>query len=99
MTTDAETSRVDPALFLHTARRLFNDHDLRPCVVMAQTAVEVATENLLGAAFRARGVDDLRQPILALFTSFSLKNKRLFAVYQALTRDDLKKSEPALWEE
>ena len=99
MNLDAETSRVDPALLLHTAHRLFDDHDLRPSVVMAQTAVEVATENLLGAAFEARGVDDLRDPILALFTSFSLKNKRLFALYQSLTRDDLKKSEPALWKD
>jgi hypothetical protein len=66
---------------------------------MAQTAVEVATENLLGAAFEAQGVGDLREPVLGLFTSFSLRNQRLYAVYEALTHDDLKTSEPRLWDD
>jgi hypothetical protein len=60
---DSETSGVDPARLLKTARRLFTDHDLRPSVVMAQTAIEVATENLLAAAFEARHVAELREPI------------------------------------
>jgi hypothetical protein len=88
---------VDPALLAETARRLFNDEDLRPSVVMAQTAIEVATENALRLAFRVRGLADLGEPVLGLFISFSLKNKQLYRVYVAVTRDDIKTSQPDLW--
>jgi hypothetical protein len=64
---------------------------------MAQTAIEVSTENLLAAAFKARGVSELRKPVLDLFTSFNLRNRRLYAVYRALTQDDVNAARPDLW--
>jgi HEPN domain-containing protein len=98
MNVDAlDTSDVDPARLLQTARRLFEEHDLRPSVVMAQTAIEVATENVLAAAFRARSAEDIGTPVLDLFTTFNLKNPRLYGVYQAVTHDDVKAADPELW--
>jgi hypothetical protein len=95
----AGAERIDPAHLIETARRLFNDHDLRPAVVMAQSAIEVATENVLGLAFETRNVPELREPVMRLFRSYSLTNASLYRVYQALTGDDFKNCEPTLWQD
>jgi UTP:GlnB (protein PII) uridylyltransferase len=66
---------------------------------MAQTAIEVATENVLDHAFDIRGIEDLKEIVLDRSRGFSLVNRRLYALYRALTRDDLKATNPALWQE
>jgi hypothetical protein len=93
----ADPLPVDPVLLAKTARRLFNEDDLRPSVVMAQAAIDVATERTLVAAFAARGVPELTESVLSLFKGgFSLAKGGLYGVYQALTRDGLKQ-DTQLW--
>lgn len=91
------TDAVDPARLVATAERLMRDHDLRAAVVMAQTAIEVATDTVVSRAFSARGVQNLHSPVLASFRGCSLANRRFYDLYVALTGDDLKRQQAELW--
>jgi hypothetical protein len=66
---------------------------------MAQTAIEVATENVLNDAFELRGIADLKEIVLDRSRGFSLANDRLYALFHTLTHDDLKASNPSLWKD
>lgn len=64
---------------------------------MAQSAIEVATENVLALAFEAREIPGLKDPVMRLFRSYSLTNDSLYRVYHGLTGDDIKNRDEPLW--
>jgi hypothetical protein len=74
---------------LEQAQRLSDQGDHALAIVMAQMACEIATELVISAAYRRRGVADLEEPVSGLFPSFSLGNERLLKLYVALTGDKI----------
>lgn len=60
-------------------------------------ACEVGTETALTAAFAARGIPDLEEPVEALMNGYNLGNERHRKLYSALARDDIQKEQ--FWQE
>lgn len=56
-------------------------------LVMAHMACEIYTEQGIALGFQKRGFTDLQDPTMALFSTNSLANDRLRALYVALTGD------------
>jgi hypothetical protein len=72
---------------LAKAQELSDDDYHAPAIVMAQMACEIATEQVISAAYKQRGIADLEDPVNELFPAFNLGNERLRRLYLALTGD------------
>jgi hypothetical protein len=69
-------------------------------VIMAQTACEIATDDLVTALLRLRRLPaDLESWITArIERAATLRSNVLYNLYVALSGDDLKQGQPALWD-
>jgi hypothetical protein len=74
---------------LRAAKRNLDAHEHAIALVTAHMACEVLTEQVISAAFKARGIDALEDPVTDLLPSSNLANDRLLAVYVALTDDQI----------
>jgi hypothetical protein len=63
--------------------------DYAIAVVSAQMAVEIVTEQTIGALLKHRGVPELDEPLEVLISSYSLANDRLRSMYEALSGDPI----------
>jgi len=69
-------------------------------VIMAQTACEIATDDVITVLLRRQ---NFSEGILAWINrqiewSTTLKNDKLYSLYRALSGDELQKDQKALWE-
>jgi hypothetical protein len=70
---------------LETADSLVNAGHAEMAVVTAHIACEIATERSFSRAFQHHHIDFLEEPLTAFFNGYNLANKRLRALYTALT--------------
>jgi hypothetical protein len=86
-----------PQQLLNLARKLIDDGQFSIAAVVCHMACEIATERVLSPSFTKKGCQDLKEPVLALFSGYSLSNSRLRELYTALTGDEIQKQ--SFWEE
>jgi hypothetical protein len=72
---------------LESADRFLSQNEPTAALVMAHMACEIYTEQVIALGFQKRGFTDLQDPTMALFSTNSLANDRLRALYVALTGD------------
>jgi hypothetical protein len=76
-------------VLLDTAEQLHRDGHHEVAVVTSIMACETATERALAHFFNLRGLQHLREPIEAFYTSYNLSNERLRKLYVALSGDEI----------
>ena len=83
-------------LLLDTARNLLQTHR-ESAVVVAMTACEVFTEQVLALAYEKRGVKRIADAIEELLPGHNLQHDKVRALYTALTEDEVVRQ--AFWPE
>jgi hypothetical protein len=78
-----------PEELLNFARKLIDDGQFSIAVVVCHIACEIATEHTLVESFAKKGIQYLQEPVLGLFSGYSLRNERLRQLYTALTGDQI----------
>lgn len=78
-----------PQTLLATCKGLIEDGQHAISVVVAHMACEVATERSLSAAFAAKGLQYLEDPVLDFLNGYNLGNDRNRKLYTALTNDNI----------
>jgi hypothetical protein len=72
---------------LEAAERLRDQNEHTAALITAHTAAEICCEQVISAAFRRRGIEDLEESVTALFSSYNVGDERVRRVYTALTGD------------
>lgn len=72
---------------LLSADRAHHDGDYKVAVILAQTAVEVFTEKVLGQLYRRRGIAYLKPEFENLLINYNLGNSKVSGLYMALSQD------------
>jgi hypothetical protein len=86
-----------PEELLKLARKLIDDEQFSIAAVVCHMACELATERTLSVSFVKKGLEHLREPVLELFSGYSLANKRHRDLYTALTGDEIQQQ--PFWQE
>lgn len=81
---------------LRAAKRNLDANEPAIALVTAHVECEVLTEQVISAAFKARGIDVLEDSVTDLLPSNSFSNDRVLAVYVALTDDPIQTA--AFWQ-
>jgi len=74
---------------LETARKLLGDGHPEVALIVNHMACEVYAEQVISAAFKKRGIEDLEGPVGELYSGSSLGNERVRELYVALTKDQI----------
>jgi len=78
-----------PPPTLTEAERLHDGKEWKLVVLMAQTACELVTELAITTLLVIHGVPELTRPIVASFSTYSLRNDRLRMFYEELSREKI----------
>jgi hypothetical protein len=78
-----------PQRLLTLAQRLIDEGEYSVSIVVSHIACEIATDRSFTEAFRARGIEDLEEPIEKLFSGNNLGNDKTRKLYTALTGDEI----------
>lgn len=85
---------------LAVARRFLDADMYDVAVIMAQTAIEIATDDIVTTLLRYHNVSDVIQKWIkrhGLGGSATLRSPELYDLYRALSGDDLRRGQKALW--
>lgn len=74
---------------LESAETLHAAGHFSSAIVVAQTACEVVTARAIGKAFDSKRVPELREPVMRLLSSASLRGDKARLLYDALTNDNI----------
>ena len=86
-----------PQSLLNLAKIFMNQGHFSIAVVVAHMACEIASERAISAAFAARGIPELEDPVESFLNGYKLGNPRIRQLYTALTRDEIERN--PFWEE
>lgn len=90
VTATAEATVITyPQTLLAACQGLINDGQHGISVVVAHMACEVAVERSLSAAFAAKGLQYLEDPVLEFLNGYNLANDRNRKLYSALSGDNI----------
>lgn len=89
------TAFTYPETLLAACRGLIDDGHYGISVVVAHMACEVSVERSLSAAFAAKGLQYLEDPVLDFLNGYNLGNDRNRKLYAALTNDNIEQQ--AFW--
>jgi hypothetical protein len=81
-----------PQFLLNLAKNLIGQGHFSITVVVAHMACEIAAERALSAAFTARSISDLQEPVASFLNGYNLGNERIRKLYTALTADNIEKT-------
>lgn len=80
-----------PAALLAASKSLISDGQPSIAVVVAHMACEVAVERALSAAFAAKRLQQLEEPVTDFMNGYNLANDRNRRLYTALTGDAIER--------
>ena len=84
-------SSVEPyENLLNAAETAFAEGQAKDSVIVAQTAVELFTEKILGELYVKRGIEYLKAPFENLLINYNIGNAKVSKLYIALAEDDIK---------
>jgi DNA-directed RNA polymerase subunit RPC12/RpoP len=86
-----------PQSLLNLAKIFIDQGHFSIALIVAHMACEIASERAISAAFAARGISDLEEPVESFLNGYNLGNPRIRQLYTALTRDEIEKN--PFWEE
>lgn len=78
---------------LNAAETAFAEGQAKESVILAQTAVELFTEKVLGELYVRRGVEYLKAPFENLLINYNIGNNKVSKLYIALAEDDIKQTD------
>jgi hypothetical protein len=78
-----------PRYLMTVAQDLIEQGQFSIAVVVAHMACEVATEEKLSKAFTEKGLQYLKEPVIAFLNGYNLATQRIRNLYVALTGDEV----------
>lgn len=78
---------------LNAAETAFAEGQAKESVILAQTAVELFTEKILGELYVSRHIEYLKLPFENLLINYNIGNAKVSRLYAALAEDDIKQAE------
>lgn len=86
-------SSVEPyENLLNAAETAFAEGQAKESVILAQTAVELFTEKILGELYVRRHIEYLKAPFENLLINYNIGNTKVSRLYVALAEDDIKQA-------